>query len=99
MNVTRAQQDEAARQELSERGVDHWVIAELDAGWDEHIRQQQRVARGERIIPIPDDPDCTGVTSVDDGITRHELTWCPIHEVLDPDVPETYGSGMDNTIA
>jgi hypothetical protein len=40
-------------------------------------------------FPLPDDAQCTGVTSIDDGITRHE-TECPVHPATD-ELPEWIG--------
>lgn len=40
-------------------------------------------------LPLPDSPDCTGIASVDDGVTRHDGP-CPAHDdpTGDPMTPE-----------
>jgi hypothetical protein len=40
-------------------------------------------------FPLPDDTRCTGTTSIDDGVTRHE-TECPAHPATD-ELPEWIG--------
>jgi hypothetical protein len=45
-------------------------------------------------VPIPEDGRCTGTTSVDDGVTRHE-TECPVHPATD-ETPEYIGDRPAN---